>query len=48
MTVDPTTGVEKVPYHFAEGWGLLDAFFIAFPSSETKKWYYVNKKYKLN
>ena len=36
-TADPTAGVEKVPYHFAEGWVLFGAFFIALPSGITKK-----------
>jgi hypothetical protein len=30
--VDPATGVEKAPDHFAEGDGLFNAFFIALPS----------------
>jgi len=36
-TADPTTGVEKVPDHFAEGEGLFSAFFIAHPGGITKK-----------
>jgi len=36
-TADPTTGVEKVPDHFAQGEGLFSVFFIALPIGITKK-----------